>query len=146
MYTDCCFESNRKLIKDGESDDEIPIAQKHKDDKEIELLFRDNTKRPPVSEKTGYSMGLPASGMGKSTMARLKIEFRFLRHIMRLNSADKYDDSLDLATKYYTQQFCKKKGVACGNEGWCCHCSRFELAVTDLKCLDDLLTDNFKFI
>ena len=66
MYTDCCFESNhRKLINDGETDEENPIAQRHKDDKEIELLFRDNTKRPPVSDKTGSTMGLPASGMGK---------------------------------------------------------------------------------
>ena len=79
-------------------------------------------------------------------MDRLKIEFRFLRHLMRLNRADKYDEALDLATKYYQKQFCKKKDVVCGNEGWCCHCSRFELQITDLKCLDDLLTDNFKFI
>ena len=65
MYTDCCFESNRKVIKDGDWDEENTIAQKHQDDKEIDLLFRDNTKRPPVSEKTGYTMGLPASGIGK---------------------------------------------------------------------------------
>mgnify|MGYP006104416095 FL=1 len=101
MYTDCCFESNRKVIKDGETGEENPVAQKHRDDKEIELLFRDNTKRPPVSEKAGYSTGLPASGMGAQTMGRLKIEFRFLREIMRLNRAAKYDESLDLATKYY---------------------------------------------
>ena len=63
MYIDCCLECNRK---DKLKDDETDIAErlrKQNEHKDIELLFRDNTKRPPVSDIKKYTKGLPASGL-----------------------------------------------------------------------------------
>lgn len=150
MYTDCCFESNRKFK--GDRDDETIIASSNRnEDKDIELLFRDNTKRPPISDIKKYSKGLPASGLNKMTIDRLKIEFRMLRNVLKHTNDKKYPNAMEYCNKYYMKQFCKRKSkdgseIACGNEGWCHHCSSFDLKVTDLKYLDDILADNFKFI
>ena len=103
MLTDCCVESNRKFK--GDRDDETIIASSlnFNEDKDIELLFRDNTKRPPVSDIKKYTKGLPASGLNKMTIDRLKIEFRMLRNLLRHTNDKNFPKAMEYCNKYYTK-------------------------------------------
>ena len=58
---------------------------------EIENLFKDNTKMPEQEELYQYHSRLPRSGLSKRTIERLKIEFRFLKHVMELMHDGKID-------------------------------------------------------
>ena len=139
MLKDCCFTRDLKSHPS-----EIVLTDQSLDKQEIEILFRDNTKMPSGSDQGP----LPKSGLSSSTAERLKIEFRFIKHLMRLVSAGSQNEAVDLFNKYYGLQLCMNKEKVCGNEGWCVHCSSLELLERkdDLNYLDDILTDNFKFI
>ena len=77
MLKECCF------TRDLKQHHEIALTESSLDKKEIELLFRDNTKMA-----SGHDSGenLPASGLSKATAERLKIEFRFIKHLMKLEN------------------------------------------------------------
>jgi ubiquitin-protein ligase len=84
------------------------------------------------------------SGLSKRTIERLKIEFRFLKHINDLLQTNQYKQALEIIKEYYHMQICND----CGNKGWCTSCSKLELLDKEwvLECIDDIYTENFKFI
>jgi hypothetical protein len=71
MMADCCFDRSRMDKKRAEE----------KDKKVVDTLFIENTKMAPIDHDIDT---LPHSGLSKSTAQRLKIEFRFIRHVSRL--------------------------------------------------------------
>ena len=77
MLKDCCFARDLKV----NDQNAITMTESSLDKQEIEILFRDNTKKAPVFDN---STALPPSGLSKATAERLKIEFRFCRHFMQL--------------------------------------------------------------
>jgi hypothetical protein len=86
MLKDCCF------TRDIKSHDEIALTECSIDKQEIEILFRDNTKKAPSLDDNS---SLPASGLSATTAERLKIEFRFIKHLMRLVNDQKRQDALN---------------------------------------------------
>ena len=132
---DCCFDRSKMEKKRAEE----------KDKKEVDTLFIDNTKMASIDRQ---DESLPYSGLSKSTAQRLKIEFRFIRHVARLLSQNEFPEANDLVKEYYNNQICKtKSSEECGNIDWCSKCSSIKMLTTDhLKYLDDVLTDNFKHI
>ena len=139
MLIDCC--SDRSKIEKAK--------QENLDKEEIERLFKDNTKMALDDNK--YDESLPSSGLSKSTANRLKIEFRMIRHVMRIlnsDSAERITEANDLVNEYYSNQICKTKfAEKCNNTNWCTSCSVLHLVTTkDIGYLDDVLMDNFKFI
>ena len=92
MIIDCCTDrSKAEKIKHEKMDKE-----------EVERLFKNNTKMA-LDDK--YSSSLPTSGLSKSTAQRLKIEFRLIRHVMRLlnsENTDKINEANDLVNEYYS--------------------------------------------
>jgi len=85
---DCCFDRS-KMDKE---------RAKEKDKKEVDTLFIDNTKMAPIDNR---DEALPSSGLSKSTAQRLKIEFRFVRHVARLLSNNEYPEATELVKEYY---------------------------------------------
>jgi hypothetical protein len=81
--TDCCFERGLKKKRTKKS---LELTMQEDDEDEIEVLFKNNTKIPEFKDRSikFKSHKLPASGLSKSGLERLKIEFRFLRHLLRL--------------------------------------------------------------
>lgn len=74
MLKDCCFLRDVK--------EKIAYLETEELDAEaVDTLFKDNTKKD-LREKVSIA-ALPASGLSKSTQERLKIEFMFIRQIMR---------------------------------------------------------------
>ena len=88
MMADCCFDRSKMEKKRAEE----------KDKKEVDTLFIDNTKMAPIDNR---DEALPSSGLSKSTAQRLKIEFRFVRHVARLLSNNEYPEATDLVKEYY---------------------------------------------
>ena len=86
MLKDCCF------TRDIKSHDEIALTECSIDKQEIEILFRDNTKKAPSQDNNS---SLPASGLSNSTAERLKIEFRFIKQLMRLINNEKTQEAVD---------------------------------------------------
>jgi hypothetical protein len=80
---DCCFDRSKMDKKRAEE----------KEGKEVDTLFIDNTKMAPIDTRDEF---LPSSGLSKSTAQRLKIEFRFVRHVMRLLTNNEYTEAIDL--------------------------------------------------
>jgi hypothetical protein len=72
-----------------------------KDKKEVDTLFIGNTKMAPLDNREGDE-ALPSSGLSKSTAQRLKIEFRFVRHVARLISNNEYSEATELVKEYYS--------------------------------------------
>ena len=97
MLKECCF------TRDLKAHEEIALTESSLEKQEIEILFRDNTKKAPSLDNTA---SLPPSGLSKSTAERLKIEFRFIKHLMRLENEV---EAIDLFKKYYGLQLCKNK-------------------------------------
>lgn len=93
-----------------------------------------------------------------------------MKFISFLIGDDKHTEALFLIEQFYNKQVCKKvkrnkengseaessngkedkdkKKEPCGNTGWCTKCSNLSLKENPafLKCLDEILLDNFKFI
>ena len=122
---DCCFERGLKKKRNQKG---LQLTQIQDDDsEEIEVLFKDNTKYPEFQDRNikFKSTKLPASGLSKSGLERLKIEFRFLRHLLRLLYEKKDSEALELVQRYYQKQICMntaknaKGGEPCGNTNWC---------------------------
>lgn len=88
MMADCCFDRS-KMEKNRAME---------KEKKEVDTLFIDNTKMAPIDNRDEL---LPSSGLSKSTAQRLKIEFRFIRHVTRLLANNEYPESMDLVKDYY---------------------------------------------
>ena len=72
MIADCCIDRSKVEKKRHEKLEK----------EEIERLFLNNTKM--ALDTDDYEQSLPSSGLSKSTAQRLKIEFRLIRHVMRL--------------------------------------------------------------
>lgn len=100
MLKDCCFLRDVK--------EKIAYLETEELDAEaVDTLFKDNTKKD-LREKVSIA-ALPASGLSKSTQERLKIEFRFIRQVMRHLQKQESDEAISLIGKYYQTQQCKSK-------------------------------------
>jgi hypothetical protein len=87
MLKECCFARDLKTHHD------IVLTEASIEKQEIEILFRDNTKKGSSQDA---SASLPPSGLSKTTAERLKIEFKFIRHLMRLINAQNQAEAIDL--------------------------------------------------
>lgn len=88
MMADCCFDRSKMEKKRAEE----------KDKKDVDSLFIDNTKMASIDNRDEM---LPSSGLSKSTAQRLKIEFRFIRHVARLLSNNELAEANELVKDYY---------------------------------------------
>ena len=88
MMADCCFDRSKMEKKRAEE----------KDKKEVDTLFIDNTKMASLDNR---DEALPYSGLSKSTAQRLKIEFRFIRHVARLLANNENTEATDTVKEYY---------------------------------------------
>ena len=77
------------------------IAKDQPDDSQVDDLFRDNTKLPGSEDILNYKASLPRSGLSKRAVMRLKIEFKFLKHVNSLLLAGKKADALLSIESYY---------------------------------------------
>ena len=100
MMKDCCF------LRDIKQKVEY-LETEQLDAEAIETLFKDNTKKD-IQEKVSTAI-LPASGLSKATQERLKIEFRFIKQVIRLLHKQDYEEAMSLIGKYYKKQLCKSK-------------------------------------
>ena len=96
MYTDCCFE-RKSANKDGKKTVDL------KSEMELNKLFEGNTKIPIICEFYKYSARLPKSGLGTKAVERLKIEFRFLKHMFGLVGEGELDKAKEMFELYYSK-------------------------------------------
>ena len=92
MLKDCCFLRDIKQKVEYLETEEL-------DAEAVDTLFKDNTKKD-IKEKVSTAI-LPVSGLSKATQERLKIEFRFIKQVIRLLNKEQYEESLSLIAKYY---------------------------------------------
>ena len=99
---DCCTDRTKSGISNK--------REEKLEKEEIERLFNNNTKMALEEDEDKFNKTLPRSGLSKSTAQRLKIEFRFIRHVMRILNNDvdggpkdeRVSQANDLVKEYYS--------------------------------------------